>query len=266
MQYSVLPTVNNLGLLFYVTALQKMKTDHPSSSTTRGGLDKLQTLSSSTPISSKGKAAQEHYEDGSHCLATAAGTRLLPSYLWTTCSFFSSKSHSTHTGIIILQRVCACPGDSLSLILVVWKCIFGHITNIPGLPGEQCAATPQNTSCASDQGLWRDMTAAWHLTQPTPSLLTQDYRSVHPFLGAMCILATREKYFWSCDGKGTARSLRKSDQDRWTCQTCQTLSAGHRMNSQLRILYNNFPQATYLNENPWELLSWTVKLNLLRCN
>lgn len=108
MQYSVLPTVNNLGLLFYVTALQKMKTDHPSSSTTRGGPDKLQTHTSSTPISSKGKAAQEHCEDGSLYLATAAGTPLLPSHLWTTRSFFSSKclSHTAHTGIMILQSLC----------------------------------------------------------------------------------------------------------------------------------------------------------------
>lgn len=160
-----------------------------------------------------------------------------------------------HTQVSWSCRVCACPGDSLSLILVVWKCTLGHITNTPGLPGEQCAATPQNKPCASDQGLWWDMTTAWHLTQPTPSLFTQDYRPVRPFLGAMLILAMREKYFWSCDGKGTARSLRKSDRARWTCQTCQTLSAGHRMISQLRILYNNFPRATYLNENPWELLS-----------
>lgn len=195
MQCSVLPTVNNLGFLFYVTALQKMKTDHPSSSSMRGGPDKLQTHSSSTPISSKGKAAQKHYEDRSHCLATAAGTHLLPSHLWTTLLFLLhvSKTHSTYTGIIILQRVCACAGDSLSLILVVWKCTFAHIHN-PGVAGEQCAATPQNMPCASDRGLWWDMSAAWHLTQPTPSLFPQDYRSVHPLSWAMCILAVREVF------------------------------------------------------------------------
>lgn len=238
MHYSVRPTVNNFGFPFYVTALWKMKTDHPSSSTMRGGPDKQQTHSSSTPISSKGKAAQEHYEEGSHCLAMAAGTHLLPSHLWRTGSFFSSKcpSHTAHTGIIILQRVCSCPGDSLSFISVVWKHTIDHIKTTPGLPGEQCAATPQNMSCASEQGLWRDMTAAWHLTQPTPSHFTQDYRSVHPLLGAMCILARREEYVWSCDGKGTARSLRKSGRARWTCRTCQTLSAGHRMNWEYCII------------------------------
>lgn len=177
MQYSVLPTVNNLGFLFYVTALQKMKTDHPSSSTTRGSPDKQQTHSSSTPISSKGKAAQEHYEEGSHHLATAAGTPLLPSHLWTTRSFLSSKcpSHTAHTQVSSsLKEFVLGPGDRLSLISVVWRCTFGHITNIPDQPGEQCAATPQNMSYVSDQALWWDTTVAGHLTQPTPSLFTQD--------------------------------------------------------------------------------------------
>lgn len=53
-----------------------------------------------------------------------------------------------HTQVSWSCRVCACPGDSLSLILVVWKCTLGHITNTPrSARWAVCSHSPEQAMC-----------------------------------------------------------------------------------------------------------------------
>lgn len=232
MQYSVLPTVNNLGFLFYVTALQKMKTDHPSSSTTRGSPDKQQTHSSSTPISSKGKAAQEHYEEGSHHLATAAGTPLLPSHLWTTRSFLSSKcpSHTAHTQVIIIsQRVCAWPWwQTVPYFSCVEVHIWPHNKHPRSARWAVCSHSPKYVICFWSSPVMGH-NSSW-TPDPTHTLTVHTRLEICPSFFRWYVHFSHERQIFLLMWWQRCCKVIQSDRARWTSQTCQT-SAGHRINS-----------------------------------